>query len=149
VDARFWSLAALGTHCLDLALMLSGAGAVDDVAALRVPPAGIDRAAEVSLRLGEVLAHVSVSIEHRAVSRLVVTGDAGELEALGTLGARGGGELFHRLPRQAAMPVDYAAEDPYLAQLRAFLAVAPAGFADDPTLLANLEILDRIHGDPS
>ena len=91
-DARFWSLAALGTHGIDLALWLAGAPpelAAGDVRALVEPRTGIDRAAEVSLRLGSVLAHVSVSVLHRAVSRVLITGDTGEVEALGTLGARG------------------------------------------------------------
>ena len=74
--ARFWSLAALGTHAIDLALMLANHdGATVDVAALTEPAGGIDRAAEVSLRIGDVLAHVSVSITHRAVSRVIVSGD--------------------------------------------------------------------------
>jgi predicted dehydrogenase len=100
------------------------------------------------MRLGEVLAHVSVSVAHRAVSRLVVTGDAGELEATGTLGARGDGELLHRAPRQAPVAIAFEAESPYAAQLRAFAARARAGFTDDPALLANLDLLDRIAEPP-
>jgi predicted dehydrogenase len=37
-----------------------------------------------------------------------------------------------------------AAESPYAAQLRELVARAPQGFSDDPTLLANLDVLDRI-----
>ena len=143
--ARFWSLAALGTHGIDLALGLAGAGAADvDVAALTLPRGAIDRAAEVTMRLGDVLAHVSVSVAHRAVSRVLVTGEAGELEAIGTLGARGDGELVHRAPRQSAVAIAFDVESPYAAQLRAFVARAPRGFSDDPSFLANLDILDRI-----
>jgi predicted dehydrogenase len=143
--ARFWSLAALGTHGIDLALWITGAGTAEiDVAALVEPAGTVDRAAEVTLRLGSVLAHVSVSVAHRAVSRFVVTGEAGELEAIGTLGARGDGELFHRAPRAAPVSIAFEAENPYAAQLRDFVARAPRGFADDPALLANLAVLDRI-----
>ncbi len=144
--ARFWSLAALGTHGIDLALWLAGAGAATecDVAALTLPRGAIDRAAEVTMRLGDVLAHVSVSVAHRAVSRVLVTGDAGELEAIGTLGARGDGELLHRAPRQSPVAIAFEAESPYAAQLRDFVARAPRGYAEDPAFLANLDILDRI-----
>ena len=152
--AHFWSLAALGTHGFDLAMMFAEAGGVRDgcvgaVRALLQPESGVDRAAEVSLRLGkgtdaEVLAHVSVSIGHRAVSRVLVTGDAGEIEGIGTLGARGDGELSLRLPRGAPSPVAFRPVDPYAEQLRDFALRAPAGFADEPSALANLEILDRI-----
>jgi predicted dehydrogenase len=143
--ARFWSLAALGTHGIDLAMWIAGAAAADvDVAALTLPRGEIDRTAEVTLRLGEMLAHVSVSVAHRAVSRVLVTGDAGELEAVGTLGARGDGELFHRAPRQPPVAIAFEAESPYAAQLRDFIARAPRGFTDDPSLLANLDVLDRI-----
>lgn len=148
--ARFWSLAALGTHAVDLALMFAGGHpGASEVAAITVPPGGIDRAAEVSLRLGEVLAHVSVSVVHRAVSRVIVSGNAGEVEAVGTLGARGDGELFHRAPRKSPAPVAFEALNPYVAQLRAFVARAPAGFAEDASMIANLDILDRIPGDPA
>ena len=145
--ARFWSLAALGTHGIDLALWLPGAhsGASEvDVAALTLPRAEIDRAAEVTMRLGDVLAHISISVAHRAVSRVLVTGDAGELEAIGTLGARGDGELLHRAPRQSAVPIAFDVESPYVAQLREFVARSALGFSDDPSFLANLDILDRI-----
>jgi predicted dehydrogenase len=148
--ARFWSLAALGTHGIDLALWLAsgraGGAAVEatDVAALVEPRTGRDHAAEVTMRLGTILAHVSVSVVHRAASRLLVSGDAGELEAIGTLGARGDGELLHRAPRQAAATVAFDAHDPYAAQLRDFVARAPRGFSSDPALLGNLDVLDRI-----
>lgn len=143
--ARFWSLAALGTHGVDLALWLAG-GALEAVSGLTVPARGIDRAAEVTLRLGDVLAHVSVSVAHRALSRVIVSGSSGELEAVGTLGARGTGELWCRAPRGAAEAVAFSAESPYLRQLRAFAARAKSGFREDPTRLANLVVLDHLEG---
>jgi predicted dehydrogenase len=147
--ARFWSLAALGTHGIDLALWIAAAShgapvVATDVAALVEPRDGRDRAAEVTMRLGSMLAHVSVSVAHRAASRVLISGDAGELEAIGTLGARGDGELFHRAPRQPAMAIAFEATDPYAAQLRELVARAPRGFTADPTLLGNLDVLDRI-----
>lgn len=143
--ARFWSLAALGTHGVDLALWLAGAE-LDAVSGLTLPARGIDRAAEVTLRLGDVLAHVSVSVAHRALSRVIVSGSAGELEAQGTLGARGTGELWYRPPRGAPEAVAFSAGSPYVRQLRAFAARAKSGFREDATRLANLVVLDHLEG---
>jgi predicted dehydrogenase len=142
--ARWWSLAALGTHAIDLALWLVG-DEVADIAAVREPPRGIDRAAEVVLRFaGGALAHVSCAVTHRATSRLVVAGELGEIEALGTLGARGGGELVHRT-RDGAAPIPFAAEDPYLRQLRAFAArCAGAEPRVDRDAIANVRLLESI-----
>ncbi|NOU27103.1 MAG: Gfo/Idh/MocA family oxidoreductase, partial [Polyangiaceae bacterium] len=65
--ARFWSLAALGTHCIDLALLFGGAlPEKRRVAAILEPASGIDRGAEVSFALGNgAAAHVSVALTHR------------------------------------------------------------------------------------
>jgi len=140
--ARHWSLAALGTHGIDLALMFGGTNADARVAAVLEPTGGVDRAAEVSFALANgALAHVSVSVVHRAVSRLVITGDKGEVEAIGTLGARGDGELLHRPPRGPAQSIAFAPENPYLAQMRAFATAAREGFTEDDSLLTNVAIL--------
>ncbi len=93
-----------------------------------------------------MLAHVSVSVSHRAATRLLVTGDLGEIEAIGTLGARGDGELFHRAPRGAPRPLAFEPDNPYSAQLRELVRLAPAGFVEEPALLANLDVLERIPG---
>jgi predicted dehydrogenase len=138
--AAFWSMSALGTHGIDLAMAFARGAAVERVSALLSPANGIDRAAEVSLAFaGGALAHVSVSVEHRASSRLLVSGEGGELEAIGTLGARGEGEL---LVRRA--PVPFIAENPYVAQLRDFVAQCAHGFVENAALAANLQVLDRI-----
>ena len=142
---HLWSLAALGTHGIDLAMWLAGAGgAAIDVTALVEPALGIDRGAEVSMRFGGVLAHVSVSVTHRAISRVIVSGDSGEIEAIGTLGARGDGEVLRRAPGQSPVAIAFEAACPYTAQLRDFVARAPRGFVSDPALLANVDVLDRI-----
>lgn len=153
-QARFWSLAALGTHAIDLACWFAAAP-VQDVVALTEPPlhAGIDRAAEVTLRFpGGTLAHVSVAVTHRAVSRVLLCGDHGELEATGTLGARGDGEILLRRPRTAPQPLSFVAHDPYVAQLQSFLAAiddhaAPPDRDHTPViedLLSNVDVLERI-----
>jgi len=146
--ARFWSLAALGTHAIDLALFFTSSR-VTRVAAIREPLQGADRAAEVSLAFESgVLAHVSCSVTHRALSRVTLTGDGGELELLGTLGARGDGELRHRPPRGAAHELSFERVNPYAAQLRDFARRAAGGFAEDGARLGNLDVLERIALDP-
>ena len=145
VNARFWSLAALGTHAIDLAMMLVGSTVVTDIVALCEPPAGIDHAAEVSFRVGDTtLVHVSTSILHRAVSRVFVAGDGGEMEATGTLGARGAGEFVVRAPGKPIRPISFDVQNPYEAQLRDFVRRIPLGFQFDSSLMANVAVMDRI-----
>jgi len=145
IDARFWSLAALGTHAIDLAMMLVGSTDVTELVALCTPSKGIDQAAEVSFRLGDVtLVHVSTSILHRAVSRVLVSGDCGELEATGTLGARGAGEFVVRAAGKPIQAIAFEVANPYETQLRDFTKRISFGFQGDPSLLANVSVLDRI-----
>jgi predicted dehydrogenase len=141
--ARFWSLAALGTHGIDLAMWLAG-GPPAEVAAVREPPRGIDRAADVALRWDAgVLGHVAVAITHRAVPRLVIAGDAGEVECTGTLGARGDGAIAHRRPREAPTAIPFDPIDPYRAQLEAFLDGARGGGVD-AAAVDNVAILEQL-----
>lgn len=153
--ARWWSLAALGTHAIDLALGLA-AGAVTDAVCVRNPQRGIDRAAEVSLRFaGGPLAHVSVSIEHQARSVVLLTGTDGEIECLNTLASHGAGTIVHRTadslrgalqrPNAPERSLEFVAEDPYLRQLRAFAARCGEGrMKIDAHAITNVEVLDRI-----
>ncbi len=146
--ARFWCLAALGTHCIDLAAWFAGAP-LAEARGLRWPAVGIDRAAEVSLRFANgVLAHVSAAVTHRALSRLVLTGERGEIECLGTLGARGGGHVAWRPPGAEPSPLAFAPENPYLAQLRAFVErVRRGGTGPGPDDVANVAALDALAKD--
>ncbi len=145
--ARWWSLAALGTHALDLAQWLVGRP-LTVVASSRWPEHGVDRAADVLLR-GEdgLLAHVFVSVELRTGPRISVVGTAGELEALGTLGARGTGTVMWRAPREEPRDLPFVAVDPYVEQLREFLTALregrePEAYGEDG--VRNVEWLDRV-----
>ena len=141
--ARWWSLAALGTHAIDLALWFAGAP-VTEAISLREPPQGIDRAAEVTLRFSTgVLAHISVAVTHRAASLLTLTGDAGELICQATLGARGAGTITRVTTTTES--IAFTAENPYLRQLRAFAArCASPEMRIDAHAITNLELLHRI-----
>lgn len=158
--ARFWSLAALGTHAIDLCQWI----AESPVAACRgltIPSLneGVDRCAEVSLRFGSgLLAHISVSVTHRALSRMLLVGERGELECLGTFGARGTGEVWLRPLGKPAESIPFTPHDPYAAQLGAFVSAVRArampdgrppliADSEDPGLadaLKNVELLDSL-----
>ncbi len=153
--ARWWSLAALGTDGIDLALGFAAA-AVTDAVCVRNPQRGIDRAAEVSLRFANsTLAHISVSIEHQARSIVLLTGHDGEIECLNTLGGQGAGTIVHRTADTLRGPhlrsnapersLTFAAEDPYLRQLRAFAVRCGVGrMKIDAHAVTNVDVLDRI-----
>ncbi len=142
-DARTFCLAALGTHCIDLALQCGGTPS--RVVGLTTPRGAIDTSAEVTFELTSgTLAHVSVSVAFRAPSRVLWSGDLGELEARGTLGARGTGTLVARTPRGEETPIPFEPSNPYLQKLVDFAARAPLGYIDDPSICANLHILDLI-----
>jgi predicted dehydrogenase len=141
----FWSLGALGTHCIDLARWYVGSEP-KRLAYLLDPPMAIDRAAELSLGFGRIVAHIGVSIAHRARSRLLLVGEHGEIECLGTLGSRGDGEIWVRelgdAPRRA---LEFHPENPYRAQLESFIAEIQAATTTDlDEALANLTVLEAI-----
>jgi predicted dehydrogenase len=142
---RFWSLAALGTHCIDLARWYVGSEP-KRLAYLLDPPMAIDRAAELTLGFGRVAAHIGVSIAHRARSRLLLVGEHGEIECLGTLGSRGDGEIWVReLGDSSRRALEYEPQDPYRAQLESFIAEIHAGTTTDVEgALANLAVLEAI-----
>lgn len=146
-QAGRWSLAALGVHGIDLARWFAGSEP-RRVVALREPAQGVDRRADLTLDFGRVVAHVAVSIEYRARSRLVLTGARGEIECRGTLGARGEGEIRVHAPMNQALPVSplpFTPENPYGAQLEDFLAALRAGESTDVAgNLANVAILESI-----
>jgi predicted dehydrogenase len=142
-SARFWSLAALGTHAIDLCQWIAGSP-VAACSGLTIPPLneGVDRCAEVSLRFGSgPLAHISVSVTHRALSRMLLVGERGEVECLGTFGARGTGEVWLRPLGKPAEPIPFTPHDPYAAQLGAFVAAVQARSmpATSPPLMAPVE----------
>lgn len=129
--ARFWSLSALGTHCIDLCQWLLDSPIIAYTGLTDTPLSeGVDRSAEVTLRFASgALAHISVSVSHRALSRLLLVGELGEVECLGTFGARGSGELWHRPLRKPAEPVSFTPHDPYAAQLQSFVTAVRTGVA--------------------
>lgn len=145
-----WCLAAVGTHCIDLAVALSGGVPPSDVTALRDPPRGTDISVEVTFRSGTTMAHVSASVDvlQRSSSRVVVYGSGGEVEALETMAARGASTVAFHVPGRPAVSVPHHVLDPYEAQLRSFVDNARRGYVDDPTTIGNLAALAAALGVP-
>jgi 1,5-anhydro-D-fructose reductase (1,5-anhydro-D-mannitol-forming) len=148
VGAHFWSLAALGTHLVDLALWLTGETEVTRVSADVRRKGSVDVAADATLRFASgIVAEIGVSVEYRSTPRLSLVGDGGEIECLRTLGARGGGEIVMRSPRGETAPLPFSPADPYLAMHRSFVASARRGSAPGPAeeaAVLGVELLDRI-----
>jgi predicted dehydrogenase len=146
--ARYWSLAALGTHLVDLAVWLGGETEAARVVADVRRRDGADVAAEATIRFpGGVVAELGVSVEYRSVPRLSLVGTEGEVECLGTLGARGAGSIVRRTPRGETTPVPFTPADPYLLQLRAFVDDARTGRAPatgGAVAVAVVEMVERI-----
>lgn len=142
--SRAWSMAALGTHALDLILWFAGSE-VEGCSRLLAGSFG-GESAEVSLRLrGGVMAHASVCVTHRARQRFLLVGERGEAECLDTLGARGAGEIWLHRPRQQPEKMSFERRDPYRTQIRAFAQKIAAGeHASCADALANLKIMDEV-----
>jgi len=144
--ASTWSLAALGTHCIDLAMWLADCCDVDRHAALFEPVDGIDEASDLAFRLSNgTLVHVSASVTHRAPSVLRITGDDGELTCERTLGARGGGRIVATRGKSDPEPIAFTPVHPYTAQLEHFAArIANGDGSDEPVeaALANVRLIE-------
>ena len=145
-QARFWSIAALGTHCIDLARWFIGSEP-RRISYLLDPPMSIDRSAELSLGFDHAIAHVGVSIAYRARSRLLLVGERGEIECRGTLGDTGEGEVCVRehSPTASTRTLEFTPQNPYRAQLDAFLTAIQLGATNDiDDALGNLAVLEAI-----
>ena len=150
--AEFWSLSALGVHCIDLVHYFSGATSVECLALMDPPAPAMDTRAALSLRTANnVLAHVSVAVTHRTQSLILLTGDLGEFELRGTLAAQGAGTLLFRSPRGEISEISFAPENPYLCQLQGFaesFAKKPANFVSDIAVDAVLAMIRAQRSDP-
>lgn len=147
-QASSWSLAALGTHGIDLGMWLARSSQVMAMTELLGWEGPVDASHELSFSLeGGAQVHVAGSVRYRALSRLTLVGDLGEVECRGTLGARGAGTILHRRLREEPTPVAFEPADPYAAQLRAFVRAAQSGQQDEEQLaaaIANTTLIERV-----
>jgi predicted dehydrogenase len=142
-QARFWALAALGSHCIDLARWFVGEEP-SRLGYLIEPATGTDRSVELTLGFSDALAHVSVSVSYSARSRVRLIGERGEIECLGTLGG-GGGEIWVESRDGVREPLNFVPGDPHAQQLRAFFeAIAHREQLPIEEALGTLAVLDAI-----
>ncbi|NVB42397.1 Gfo/Idh/MocA family oxidoreductase [Pseudenhygromyxa sp. WMMC2535] len=149
-EGRFWAVSALGTHCIDLGRWFSGEEP-SRVTCLTTPPLAVDQvdqAAELSIDCGGVLVHASVAITHSAQPQLILSGESGEIECVGTLGTRDDGEVWVRPVGALARELEFTRVDPFRAQLLDFFtAIHARDHRDARELLGNLMVLDAIAED--
>ncbi|MBI4440854.1 Gfo/Idh/MocA family oxidoreductase [Candidatus Woesearchaeota archaeon] len=112
----WWSLAALGTHCIDLAGWLLG---YDDVKNIVCSTSNTrfgsnDEEALLAFRLGHTSVEIYTSVLYKAPYQLDIYGTKGSAHATWTLGPRGGGTITIN-----GNPLAFEQRNPYAEQLRA------------------------------
>lgn len=146
---KWWSLAGVGTHCLDLIrwLMVPECGEVTRVRSVVTSPrwGGHDETAIAALELESgATAELCSSVLFESPTRLEVYGSRGWAVCTGTLGPHGGGAVHTKTG-----PVDYPRSDPYAGEIADFAAAvkeARAPEVDGTEGLRNVELLARIAG---
>ena len=125
---RWWGLAGVGTHCLDLVrwIMTPACGDVVEVKSLitreryRGPH---DESALVSLRLASgATAEVFTSVLFESEPRVEVFGDRGRAVCEGTLGPHGGGTIF-----TSAGKLEFSRANPYAGEIEDFVEAVRTG----------------------
>lgn len=148
---RWWSLGAVGTHCLDLvrwALTPSCGEVVDLQSTISrgVWSAAHDETAVLALRFESgATAEICSSVQFDAPSALEIHGSRGSIMCSGTLGPHGDGEVCDE--RGA---IDYTVKDPYVGELEDFVAAVREGRPPEVDGLEgrrNVDLLLRAVGD--
>ncbi|HVY48906.1 MAG TPA: Gfo/Idh/MocA family oxidoreductase [Minicystis sp.] len=145
---RWWALAGVGTHCVDLArwLLVPRAGEVTEVRAVTsrsVFGGPHEETAVAALRFASgATAEIVASVLFDATSAVDVFGDAASASAEGTLGPHGRGRL-----RIRGAEVGFPHQDPYAREIADFVAAVEQDRApevDGHEGLRNVEILEQI-----
>ena len=119
---RWWSLASVGTHCLDLIrwIMLPGCGEIESLKSTlskKVWEGPHDETAVVSLRFESgATAEFCSSVLFESPSRLEIYGDRGYAICEGTLDRRGAGSI-----RTHEGTLEYPIENPFVGEIRDFV----------------------------
>lgn len=144
---RWWSLAGVGTHCLDLVrwVMVPHCGEVVEQQALisrGVWGGPHDETAVLALRFASgATAELCSSVLFQSPSRAEVYGSRGYFICDGTLGTHGAGKIASHQG-----PLEFAVRDPYAGEIADFVAAIRddrAPEVDGREGLRNVEILDR------
>ncbi|MBL8680257.1 MAG: Gfo/Idh/MocA family oxidoreductase [Myxococcales bacterium] len=144
---RWWALASVGTHGLDLLrwVMVEAAGEVVEMKSLSSSPKfGVarDESTILTMKFADgSTAELFASVLFRAPRRVELFGDGGYAEATGTLGPWGKGEI-----RINDTLLEYTPTNPYVGELEDFAAAvrerrSPA--VDGREALRNVELLER------
>lgn len=148
---RWWVLAALGSHVVDLAewLLSPTCGPIETVRALTadgVHHQHADESAAFVLRFTNgALATLDVSSVDAPTKRILITGATGEIVCRDTLGAHGAGTVH---VNGAARSFDV--QNPYAAELRAFVQAVRTGQDATPSAedgVRNVSWLERLSQD--
>jgi len=142
---KWWSLAAVGTHAIDLVIWLLSptCGAVVEQQSVISAPlyGGNDETAVVSLRFASgATAQIVSSVIFKAPRSAHVFGTAGSAELEGTFGPYGAGKIV-----LAGQPFEFAVTNPYSGELADFVQAIATGTApqcDGPNGLANVQYLE-------
>jgi predicted dehydrogenase len=149
---RWWSLAAVGTHALDLAVWLAGpacGGVVSVEATCNTDLHGgpHDESAVVLVRFASgATATVVTNMNYTASRTVEITGSKGGVLCVDTLGPRGSGSIL--VNRQ---PLNFEVVDPYQSELFAFINHLNGDKSQTPLALAsagrlNVQLLEQTSG---
>ena len=147
---RRWSLAGVGTHCLDLIrwLMVPACGEVTELRSVTsnsVWGGPHDETAAVVLKFESgATAEFTSSVLFAAPSRMELYGSEGFAVATGTLGPHGAGHVATH-----AGPLAFTPKDPYVGEIEDFVAAIRTGrppAADGAEGLRNVELLELASG---
>lgn len=129
---RWWSLAAVGTHALDLVrwYLLPASGEIEAAHALTAHPrhgGPHDETAMLALRFaGGATADILSSVIFRAPRSIEVLGEAGTARGDEVLGPQGGGRILVR-----ERELEYTPADPYQGELQDFVDAVAQGRAPE------------------
>ncbi|MBY0358562.1 MAG: Gfo/Idh/MocA family oxidoreductase [Candidatus Obscuribacterales bacterium] len=141
---RWWSLAATGTHCIDLCLWLAGSKVSELKANLTHAAGGHDESARLDLSFTcGAKAEVFCSVKERLPRKLEIHCQNGSIVCTNTLGPRGAGEIIVN-----GEPLSFETKNPYVGELADFAQSVNSGKQPESsgeTGLANVHLLDLCH----
>lgn len=132
-SGRWWSLAANGTHCLDLVrwMMIPTEGEIADVKCIVSRSkfnSPHDETAVVALQFESgATAEICVSVQFASESRVEIYGDSGSVRMEGTMGRHGRGQIYHSMGVQAPTIVPFEPTNPFLGELNNFVNAIESG----------------------
>ena len=125
--SRWWSLAANGTHCLDLTrwMFSPSEGEIVDVRTIISRSKFKSRHDETALVMLQfesgATAEICVSVQFSSESRIEIYGDSGSIRMESTMGRHGRGEIFHDDLSRGAKSLFFEPANPFHGELNDFI----------------------------